>query len=109
MLNSLHLIADLLAMDGVNQAALTKLVEKSGIEDVYITDSDGVTIFCSDPTGIGWRFPDDPAAQAYPFRALLQSKDGVVAQKAMIRDRDDQMFKYVGISRPDERVLFKSV
>lgn len=95
MLNSLYLIADLLAIDGINQSMLTQLVEKSGIEDVYITDGDGVTIFSSDPTGVGWRFPDDPAAQAYPFRSLLQSRDGVVAQKAMIRDRDGQMFKYV--------------
>lgn len=102
MLDSLYLIAELLAVDGINQSVLTQLAAKSGIEDIYITDGDGVTIFCSDPTGVGWRFPDDPEAQAYPFRALLDSRDGVVAQKAAIRDRDGQLYKYVGISRPDQ-------
>jgi len=73
-----------------------------GIDEIYITDSDGVTVGSNLALAYGWRFPDDPKAQAFVFRKLIESKDGVVTQPIKSRDLDTQMFKFVGVSRTDE-------
>ncbi len=73
-----------------------------GIDEIYITDSDGVTVGSNLGAAYGWRFPDDPKAQAFVFRKLIESKDGVVTQPIKSRDLDSQMFKFVGVSRTDE-------
>jgi len=73
-----------------------------GIDEIYITDAEGVVVGSNLETGIGWRFPDDPKAQAYVFRALINSEDGVVTQPITARDLDSLMFKFVGVSRTDE-------
>lgn len=73
-----------------------------GIDEIYITDADGVTVGSNLGAAYGWRFPDDPKAQAYVFRKLIESKDGVVTQPIKSRDLDSQMFKFVGVSRTDE-------
>jgi hypothetical protein len=73
-----------------------------GIDEIYITDADGTTVGSNVAAAIGWRFPDDPKAQAYVFRQLISSKDGVVTQTIKMRDMDSQMFKFVGVSRTDE-------
>lgn len=73
-----------------------------GIDEIYITDSDGVTVGSNLALAYGWRFPDEPKAQAYIFRKLIELKDGVVTQPIKSRDLDSQMFKFVGVSRTDE-------
>lgn len=73
-----------------------------GIDEIFITDSDGVTVGSNLAGAYGWRFPDDPKAQAYVFRSLIKSKDGVITQTIKARDLDSQMFKFVGVSRTDE-------
>jgi hypothetical protein len=73
-----------------------------GIDEIYITDSDAVTVGSNLGAAFGWRFPDDPKAQAFEFRKLIESKDGVVTQSIKSRDLDSQMFKFVGVSRTDE-------
>ena len=70
-----------------------------GVDDIFITDADGVTIGSNLPSAIGWRFPEDPKAQAFPFRALLKKQDGVVCQPIDRRSIDGQPYKYVGASR----------
>jgi len=73
-----------------------------GLDEIFITDADGVTVGSNVSSSVGWRFPDDPKAQAYPFRALIHSKEGVVTQPIKQRDIDSLMFKFVGVSRTDE-------
>jgi hypothetical protein len=73
-----------------------------GIDEIYITDADGVTVGSNLAVAYGWRFPDDPSAQAFVFRKLIESKEGVVTQPIKSRDLDSQMFKFVGVSRIDE-------
>lgn len=102
MLSISKLLAILLATEQLDQQMVDEITATTAIEEIYITDRDGVTIYSNNKDSIGWRFPDDPSAQAYPFRALLTSRTGTVTQKATIRDIDNQMFKFVGVSRTDE-------
>jgi hypothetical protein len=73
-----------------------------GIDEIYITDADAVTVGSNLEAAYGWQFPNDPKAQAYIFRKLIESKDGIVTQPIKSRDLDSQMFKFVGVSRTDE-------
>ncbi len=73
-----------------------------GVDDIFITDADGVTIASNLAPALGWQFPDDPAAQAYAFRALIGKSDGVVTQPIQARDLDSVMYKFVGVSRIDQ-------
>jgi hypothetical protein len=73
-----------------------------GVDDIFITDADGVTVGSNYATAYGWRFPDDPKAQAFVFRSLIGQKDGVVTQPISTRDLDSLMYKFVGVSRTDQ-------
>lgn len=73
-----------------------------GVDEIYITDAEGVTVGSNIAGAYGWRFPDDPKTQACAFRVLIGQKDGVVAQPIRTRDIDSQMFKFVGVSRTDQ-------
>ncbi len=102
LLGASYILAQLVASGQLDQSAVLDIVNSTAIDEIYITDEDGVTIFTNNLAAMGWRFPDDPAAQAYPFRALLNSRDGKVTQDLTVRDVDDQLFKFVGVSRPDQ-------
>jgi hypothetical protein len=86
----------------LEQKKLEEFASWVGIDEIYITDTDGVTVGSNLAAAYGWRFPDDPKAQAFEFRILIGPKDGVVAQPIKSRDLDSQMFKFVGVSRTDE-------
>ena len=81
---------------------LDEFASSVGIDEIYITDADGVTVGSNLEAAYGWQFPDDPKAQAFVFRKLIESKDGIVTQPIKSRDLDSQMFKFVGVSRTDE-------
>ncbi|MDO9121393.1 MAG: hypothetical protein Q7U31_06390 [Anaerolineaceae bacterium] len=86
----------------LDQTKLDSFASSVGIDEIYITDADGVTVGSNLAAAYGWRFPDDPKAQAFVFRKLIESKDGIVTQPIKSRDLDSQMFKFVGVSRTDE-------
>ncbi|NLL48435.1 MAG: HAMP domain-containing protein [Firmicutes bacterium] len=102
LLSASYILAHLMASGSVDQTIIADIIRSTAIDEIYITDEDGVTIFSNLEGAIGWRFPDDPAAQAYPFRALLHARDGKVTQGVTIRDIDGQLFKFVGVSRLDQ-------
>jgi hypothetical protein len=81
---------------------LAEFMKWVGVDEIYITDSNGVTVGSNIPSAIGWRFPDDPKAQAYAFRSLINKKDGVVTQAIQVRSIDNALFKFVGVSRTDQ-------
>ncbi len=99
-----RMLARLLESGGVSLDVdgLTEFTKWAGIDEVFITDSDGVTVGTNISSALGWRFPDDPKAQAFVFRSLINSQDGVVTQAMRVRDLDSKVFKFVGVSRIDE-------
>jgi hypothetical protein len=86
----------------LDTANLEQFATWIGVDDIFITDADGVTVGSNQAAAIGWQFPDDPTAQAYAFRALIGKSDGVVTQPIQARDLDSVMYKFVGVSRIDD-------
>ncbi|MBI4928419.1 MAG: methyl-accepting chemotaxis protein [Anaerolineae bacterium] len=103
MLSACHMVNNILMKGGANYSNefWSEMVKSTAFDTILVTDADGVTEICNEASLIKWRFPDDPSAQAYPFRALLKQSNGVVCQESMIRSFDKQQFKYVGVSRAD--------
>ena len=71
------------------------------LDTILVTDEDGVVVIANEPALMNWRFPDEPSAQTYLFRKLIPQTNGVYCQEAQARSLDNQVFKYVGISRKD--------
>ncbi len=98
------LIAELLARDDVNTSPdyWRQLARAVSIDNVCITDEDGVIELSDDRGLLGFRFPDDPKAQAYEFRKLIHMADGAVTQSTQRRSIDNELYKYVGVPRKDK-------
>ncbi len=80
-----------------------QLARAANIDNICITDSDGVIVFSDDASLLGFRFPEDPNDQAYEFRKLIHMTEGSVIQPTQRRSIDDQLYKYVGVPRKDEQ------
>lgn len=108
-----HLVA---AADAAGQdagdviAALDGVAAATVLDECWVSDSDGVVYITTvrDETGAPktFRFDPDPAVQpqASAFYRLLSSgveSDDVVAQEARVREIDNEIFKYVGVSGVD--------
>ncbi|NJN97105.1 MAG: HAMP domain-containing protein [Anaerolineales bacterium] len=104
MVTQARLVAEILnqATTNLPPGYWATLTDWLGIDNLCITDADGVVIYSDQKSMLGFRFPDDPQAQTYPFRRLLKQQDGVFCQKAQARSVDQQVFKYVGVSRKDQ-------
>ncbi len=82
------------------------------LDEVWISDERGIVYLTNvrDDTGapMPFEFYPDPAIQpqAWEFHALLSfpvDDDGVVAQAAQVREIDNEVYKYVGVSGVDRR------
>jgi hypothetical protein len=87
------------------------IVEKTVLDELWITDSEGVVYLTSvrgdDGEPIKFRFTDDPdeQPQASAFYSLLSANidsDAVITQAAQTREIDWNIFKYVGVSGIDK-------
>ena len=88
--------------DSMDNGYWIELSRQVGLDMVLVTDEDGVTKYCNDPSIVGFRFSDDPKEQTFVFRKLLNMKTGVVTQPSMKRSFDTSIYKYVGVSRSDK-------
>ena len=92
--------------------ALDAVAADTVLDEVWISDERGVVYLTNvrDDSGapMPFEFYPDPAIQpqAWEFHALLSSSidsDGVVAQAAQVREIDNEVYKYVGVSGIDRR------
>ena len=103
-----EVLAKIMKEPGFDNVKLADFAKKSGVSEFYITDSDGVTIFSNNPSGLGYRFEEEVNSQAYEFRRILNEKDLKVSQNFMKRDIDDKFYKFVGINRFDEKGIVQA-
>lgn len=92
-------VAELEAKGLITNSFLVELSEKTGISEFYITDAQGVTEYCNNPNGIGFKISDDPTTQAYDFYKILLDPSIKVCQEMKIRDIDGKYFKFAGVSK----------
>ena len=99
-----QLIGELLTRVGADapQTYWQNLAQAFQIDNICITDADGVIVISDQPELLGLRFSDDPADQTHEFRQLLGRSNGVVCQKPEPRAADGLIYKYIGISRRDQ-------
>src|SRR5437764_13174518 len=83
-------------------AVLKSVAEKSGIREIWITDSAGHAHLTN--TGVDFTFSPDPGKQpqASAFWPLLGGNKDVVIQGARKREIDDKIFHYVGVAGIDK-------
>jgi hypothetical protein len=83
-------------------AILKNVAEKSGVQEFWITDSNGHAYLTN--TGVDFTFSPDPAKQpqASAFWPLLTGGKQIVIQEARKREIDDRIFKYVGVAGVDK-------
>lgn len=102
MVISAKLVAEVLEIyPSINIAAVRTLANNTGLEEVWVTDGDGVVTLSNIEDGIGFRFPEK--GQAGEFRAILTNQHLVVTQQPMARNLDGKIFKYVGVGRKDQQ------
>lgn len=100
-------IAELEAKGLINNSFLQELSEKTGISEFFITDSQGVTEYSNNPNGVGFRFSNDPNAQAYDFYRILLDPSLKVCQEMKIRDIDGKYFKFAGVSKNGKKGIIQ--
>lgn len=79
----------------------TQLAQQCQVDNIYVTDEDGVVVYTNELENIGFRFPDDPNSQTYVFRQLINKPGEQVCQPLQTRALDGKQYKYVGVSRID--------
>lgn len=103
LLDACDKVANHIEENGLRPDIIDNMIKEMNISEIYITDGQGVTVHSNNPDGIGFTFTDDPSSQAYEFYRILQEPNHQVCQAMMIRDIDGKYYKFVGISRKDQR------
>ncbi|ACB85748.1 methyl-accepting chemotaxis protein [Natranaerobius thermophilus] len=86
---------DYLSQDGMEELRATL-----GVDEVHVTDSEGIIQYSSFEDAIGLDFSE--SEQTQPFLDLIDQEDAVLVQEAEERAQDDTMFQYIGVSRQDQ-------
>lgn len=91
-----------LTPEQINQH-LQDIVDKTVLDEFWITDENGYAYLRSEPA-VEFSFNPDPEIQpqAYIFWQLLTGEVEQVTQEAQIREVDDRVFKYVGVAGVDQ-------
>jgi len=84
--------------DALNYETLQALVQKSGIDEVWISDEQGKLALTNFGQNVDFDFGADPNAQAYEFMQLIENGEAPVSQPAQNRTVDDKLYKFVGVS-----------
>jgi methyl-accepting chemotaxis protein len=103
MLATCEMVARMLEMSPtvILQSYWVELGSLAGMDQILITDEDGVIVEGNEVSLFGFRFPEDDP-QTAEFRTLIHQRNGRVCQPAQFRAFDKQVFKYAGVSRLDK-------
>jgi len=107
LFNTGEKLADIMKEKAINNQFLVDFSKQTGISEFYITDEHGETVLSNNPAGIGFVIENDPSTQAYVFYDILNNPKKRVAQAMTIRDIDGRSFKFVGLSRTDQKGIIQ--
>jgi methyl-accepting chemotaxis protein len=100
-------LASVMTKETINNNFLVEFSKKTGISEFYITDEKGETVLSNNPAGIGFVIENDPSTQAFVFYEILNNPSKRVAQAMTIRDIDGRSFKFIGLSRKDQKGIIQ--
>lgn len=78
---------------------MDKLADQLKVEEIRVSDVDGIIQFGNDEKVFGTKLADDPTMA--PFVPLIGQRDVSYAQEPAPREKDGQMYQFVGVSRRD--------
>ncbi|GAB6108042.1 methyl-accepting chemotaxis protein [Fusibacter bizertensis] len=78
---------------------MDKLADQLKVEEIRVTDVDGIVQYGNNEKAFGTKLADDPTMA--PFIPLIGQRDVSYAQEPAPREKDGQMYQFVGVSRRD--------
>lgn len=78
---------------------MQELADMLGVEEVHVTDDQGIIRFGNVPEFLGFDFHS--SQQTQPFLAALTDKNFTLAQAPSERAVDKKLFQYMGVARQD--------
>lgn len=82
-----------------NRQKLKELAEKIGIEEIHISDANGILYAGTVPDFYGLSYYG--GEQMLPFTKVIEDSSFELVQEATPRDSDGVLFQYIGVSRLD--------
>jgi len=86
--------------DSMIQEEINHLMEELNVEEIHVTDSEGVIRWSSVSGFIGFDFSE--SEQTQPFLDGLENEEFELAQAPQQRGTDGELFKYIGLGRTDK-------
>ena len=87
--------------DKLEYGQMRMLTDLFGVDEVHVTDENGVLLWGNMPDFYGFDFQDGD--QTRPLLAILQDPSLTIAQEPQPRGVDGVMFQYISVSRTDKR------
>lgn len=84
----------------LDQERMTALAETVGVDEIHVTDGDGVLRWGNVPGFYGFDF--STSEQTQPFLPGLRDAGFALAQEPQERGVDKALFQYIGVGRQDE-------
>jgi methyl-accepting chemotaxis protein len=86
--------------DSMIQEEINHLMEELNVEEIHVTNSEGVIRWSSVSDFIGFDFNE--SEQTQPFLDGLENEEFKLAQAPQQRGTDGELFKYIGVGRTDK-------
>ncbi|TDO94767.1 methyl-accepting chemotaxis protein [Halanaerobium saccharolyticum] len=86
--------------DSMIQEEVNVLMEELNVEEIHVTDGEGVIRWSSVSDFIGFDFSE--SEQTQPFLEGLENEEFELSQAPQERGTDGELFKYIGVGRTDE-------
>ncbi|MDR0827884.1 MAG: response regulator [Desulfovibrio sp.] len=86
--------------DALETERMRRLALLLGVDEVYVTDENGVLRWGNMPENLGFDF--HASEQTKPFLKILSDPDFELAQAPTQRGVDNRLFQYVGVARKGE-------
>ena len=84
----------------LDHSSLQELADKLGIEEIHISNKEGILYTGTVPAFYGMDYHD--GEQMKPFTKCIEDKNFEIVQEATRRDSDGRLFQYIGVPRLDE-------